>query len=103
MQLIVSSDDIARALRDDCARFVGVGLMEKAAAWINVAPEIERGATTHFPEARNQRFGVKRFGQVVAPANRVERGEQVRHEGTSCALADVAAGLREDLERNRRR
>ena len=98
MNLVAARHDVARALRDHGAALVIVGLVQEATAGIHVAPEVQAGARTDFAPAGDERFGVERFRDVVAPGDRVERAQQIRHEGRASAFAGVAGGAGELAE-----
>jgi ParB-like chromosome segregation protein Spo0J len=72
VRLHAPRDDIARALRDDGAALVVVGLVQEAAARIDVAPQVQRRAAADLAHAGDQRLGVHHLRDVVAPGQRVE-------------------------------
>ncbi|MNM95541.1 hypothetical protein D3C81_1079910 [compost metagenome] len=98
MNLVAARHDVAHALGDHSATLVIVGLMQKSTTRIDVAPEVERRALANLAQAGNQRLGVEHFRDVVAPGQRVERTQQVRHEGRARAFAGVAGSAGELAE-----
>ncbi len=99
MELADSRGDIAGALGDDGCRLVVVGLVQEAAARIEVPPHVAGEDSTHLAQPWDQRFGVHLLGNSMPPANGVQCAEKVRHQRDGGARANVPRGAGEPAER----
>src|SRR3546814_2233160 len=79
---------------------------------VHIAPQVHATARSDLALAGNERLGVHGLRHVVAPGQRVQSAEQVRHEGCARALAEIprtrdelvehiAAGMTEDRKSTR--
>ncbi len=98
VDLAAAGNDIAGALRDDGTALVVVGLVQESASRVDGAPQVERGPRPNFAHARDQCFRIDGLRHVVAPCHRVERAQQVWHEGRACTLAGIARSTGELAE-----
>lgn len=96
VDLARARDHIPGALGHDRRGLVVVGLMQEAAARIDVAPQVSRAA--HFALARDEGLRVDGFGDAVSPGQVVVVAQQVGHIGGTGALTDVARAAGELAE-----
>ncbi|MCY1304735.1 hypothetical protein D9M70_545030 [compost metagenome] len=99
VELAAAGDDIAGALGHHGPCQVVVALVQKPAAWVDVAPEVAAGSGADLTLAGRQRFRVEQLGNVVAPGEGVEGAQQVGHEGAAGSCAAVAEAGGELAER----
>ncbi|MCY1297468.1 hypothetical protein D9M70_469070 [compost metagenome] len=108
VQLTAASDDVPGALGHHRGGLVVIGLVQESAAWVDIAPQVHRAAGADFSLARYQGFRVHPLGYVEAPGERIERAQQIGHEGPASSGAgiprrrrklaeEVAAGVTDDV------
>ncbi|KPY50205.1 hypothetical protein ALO48_200010 [Pseudomonas syringae pv. rhaphiolepidis] len=99
MDLSNSGDHIASTLSNDRSCLVIVGLMDEAAPGVNATPHVPREKAAHFSAARDERLRVHRFRNAVAPGNRIQCAQEIRHVWSSSTWAGVARSTRKLAER----
>lgn len=96
VHLPTAGHDVAGTLGDHGGSLVIVGLLDEAASWIEVAPEVRRGTAANLASAWGQRLGVDGFRNPIPPCQGIERAQQVGHEGGAGSGTGVA-GLTGEL------
>ncbi|KPX52645.1 hypothetical protein ALO37_200095 [Pseudomonas savastanoi pv. glycinea] len=99
MDLSNSGDHIASTLSNNRSCLVIVGLMDKAAAGVDASPHVSREKAAHFSAARDECLRIHRFRNAVAPGNRIQCAQEVRHVWSSSTWAGVARSTRKPAER----
>ncbi|MNF68429.1 hypothetical protein D3C84_502860 [compost metagenome] len=100
MHLTGACGDVASALGDHRAGLVVIALVEKAAARVEVPPQIAGLAAADLASPRGEGFRVHRLGNPVAPRDRVQGAEQVgdvRRCGALAGIARAAGELTENI------
>ena len=95
VRLANASDEVAGALRHYGTRLEVVGLHQKSVAWVDATPHVAECLVADLAHARNQCLRVDRFGNGLAPRQRVERAEVIGCIRHGTAWAGIAERMRQ--------